>query len=134
MAVYESPYLIINYDEEIGAITEEWQLDFTTQVAGDNFREPLKKLLQEFEARKATKWLCDNTEQKTIDSKDQLWLEEHYYPKLIDLGLQTIALVNAKDIMETDYAKNSLQNLREAVITIEVFNKNQSAREWLSKQ
>ncbi|NJO02563.1 MAG: hypothetical protein HC880_13535 [Bacteroidia bacterium] len=134
MVFFDSPYLIIQYNEELKALTEEWKLDFTTRVEADTFRQPLESLIWAFRERKATKWLCDNTEQKILNSKDQLWLETYYYPQLVQNGLRTVALINAKNILGTDYAKNCLQSLNDQTIKIEVFNKNKDGRSWLSSQ
>lgn len=134
MVIFDSPYLVIQYNEKLQAMTEEWKLDFTVlPLEGDKVREPLTKLLEEFKTRKLSKWLCDNTEQKIIASPDQHWLEEYYYPELIKNGLKTAALVNAKNILRTDNAKNCLQNLEEEKTYIEIFNKNLDARAWLEK-
>ena len=133
MVVFDSSYLIIRYDESLEAITEEWKLDFTQTVQEDKFRQPLEKLLEEFSNKKAKKWLCDNTEQKTLLAKDQLWLENYFYPQLFKRGLKAAALVNAKHILGTGYAKNCLQNVDDEILQIEVFNKNKEAREWLKK-
>ncbi|MCU0446080.1 MAG: hypothetical protein MUE85_14315 [Microscillaceae bacterium] len=131
MIIFESPFLRVEYNEELQTILEEWKLDFTTKVEGEVFRQPLEVLLQEFKNRQISKWLCDNTEQKPIASTDQLWLEEYYYPNLIKAGLQKVALVNAKNILGTSSAKNLLQGLVGHQLTIEVFNKNKEAKNWL---
>ena len=131
MTIFDSPYLNIQYDENLETIIEEWKLDFTKVVAGDNFREPLMTLLKEFKDRKVSKWLCDNTEQKTLESDDQFWLEEFYYAELLNLGLKVAVLVNDKNILGTVNAKNCLQNLREENLKIEVFNKYELAKEWI---
>lgn len=132
MIIFDSPYLKIQYDEQLQAILEEWKLDFTVIVAGDNFRKPLTTLIQEFKNRKLSKWLCDITEQKTLLSEDQLWLESYYYSELLKNGLHTAALVNAKNILGTVNAKNCLENLHGDKIQIEVFNKNHLAKSWLA--
>jgi hypothetical protein len=131
MIVFESAFLRIEYHEELQIMLEEWKLDFTTKVEGDTFRQPLETLLQEFAKLKINKWLCDNTEQKPIASPDQLWLEEYYYPNLIKSGLKKVALVNAKNILGTSSAKNLLQSIVGHKLTIEVFNKNKEAKNWL---
>ena len=131
MTIFDSPYLSIQYDENLQAMLEEWKLDFTKIVAGDNFREPLMSLLKEFKNYKVSKWLCDNTEQKTLLSEDQFWLEEYYYPELLNQGLKVAVLVNNKNILGTVNAKNCLQNLHEENLKIEVFNKNNLAKKWI---
>jgi len=131
MTIFESSYLKIQYNEATQAIWEEWQLDFTQMVVGDNFRQPLEKLIAEIEPNKASKWLCDNTEQKTIDSKDQRWLEKTFYPELLKKGIKKVALVNAKSILGTGYAKNCLRNL-DNTLNVEVFNRNDEAKAWLA--
>lgn len=132
MKLYDSPYLQTVYDENLKAVLEEWKLDFTTQVDGVNFRKPLEQLIATFKEKKAYKWLCDNTEQKNLVFADQYWLETFYYPELIKNGLKKVALVNAKNILGTGYAKNCLKNINEAV-EIEIFNKRKDAIEWLKK-
>lgn len=133
MIIFDSSYLSIQYNEELNAMAEEWKLDFTTLTQGDVFRKPLEQLLEEFKNRKITKWLSDNTEQQTLLSKDQLWLEKYFYPTLIQSGLTHAALVNAKNILGTGYAKNHLQNLKTEGLEVEVFNKNNIAQEWLKE-
>ncbi len=133
MVIFESPFLQIQYDENLEAMIEEWKLDFTSNPHGDNMREPLQKLLEEFKNRNLKRWLCDNTEQKALQSADQRWLESYYYPQLIELGLEKAALVNAKEILGTVVAKNCLQNVEEEVLNIEVFNKYHEAYTWLGK-
>lgn len=129
MILLEKPYLKIQFDDSLKAITEEWKLDFTTVIANQTFHEPLEILLEEFKSRKLSRWLCDNTEQKTIETADQNWLETVFYPEMVKNGLKTVALVNAKNILGTGSAKNCLQNLGN--LNIEIFNKNIEARKWL---
>jgi hypothetical protein len=133
MIIFDSPYLLIQHDTTLQAITEEWKLDFTTTVRGDVFREPLLKLLQSFSDLQVSRWLCDNTEQKKLVSADQIWLETYFYPEIHKRGLRSAALVNTKNILLTGDAKNCLQNLSERALEIEVFNKNIPAREWLKR-
>ncbi len=131
MIIFDSPYLQIRYEADIQAIVEDWKLDFTVQVSGDSFRQPLEKALAHISEVKATKWLCDNTERKSVNSPDQLWLEKTYYDELYKRGIKTVALVNGKDILQTYTAKNQLQSVSEHNIHIEIFNKRKPATEWL---
>jgi inner membrane protein involved in colicin E2 resistance len=133
MIVFDSPYLQIRFDAEMQAIVEDWKLDFTVQVEGDTFRQPLEKALQAITEHKATKWLCDNTERKAVKSPDQLWLEKTYYTELHKRGIKTVALVNGKDVLQTYTAKNHLQSVSDRNITIEIFNKRRPAMEWLKQ-
>jgi hypothetical protein len=134
MLLFESPFLKIEIDEKMQAVVEEWKLDFTTTVENATFREPLEALINEFKNRKLTKWLCDNTEQKALNSPDQFWLEDYFYAQLAQSGLKTVALVNAKNVLHTSTAKNRLQNLVGRNLNIEIFNKNAHAKEWLAGQ
>jgi len=134
MLIFDSPYLQIRYDATIQAFVEEWKLDFTTQVVGDSLRQPLEKALASIREMKATKWLCDNTERKVLSSPDQLWLEKIYYNELYKCGINTVALVNGKDVLQTYIAKNHLQSVSERNIHIEIFNKHVPAMEWLKNK
>lgn len=134
MLLFDSPFLKIEIDEKLQAVIEEWKLDFTTPVENAVFREPLEALLREFKDRKLTKWFCDNTEQKALNSPDQFWLEDYFYAQLAQNGLKTAALVNAKNILNTSIAKNRLQDLVGRSLNIEIFNKNAHAKTWLAGQ
>jgi hypothetical protein len=134
MIIFESSFLQIRYEADSQTLIEDWKLDFTTQVEGDTFRQPLQKALQAVIDTKATKWLCDNSERRIVKSPDQLWLEKTYYPELYKHGIKTVALVNSKDVLQTYTAKNHLQSVSERHINIEIFNKRLPALMWLKKQ
>ncbi len=134
MIIFEGTFLQIRYDADTQSLTEEWKLDFTQQVEGDIFRQPLEKALQAVKETQATKWLCDNSERRIVKSPDQLWLEKTYYPELYKNGIRTVALVNTKDVLQTYTAKNHLQSVSDHKINIEIFNKRLPALEWLKQQ
>ncbi|GAB4397189.1 MAG: hypothetical protein OHK0053_13130 [Microscillaceae bacterium] len=131
MRIYESPYLLIDYNEGLQALTETWLLDFTTPVEGDNFRQPLQLLLDAFSKYGVKKWLNDASEQKTLASSDQIWLEQVFYPQLLAQGMKAACLVNTKNILGTVHAKNWLQNQQDADLLIEVFNHRELALAWI---
>ncbi|OJJ23352.1 hypothetical protein BKI52_03045 [marine bacterium AO1-C] len=130
MVVFDSEFLKITYDEANQAVLEEWKLYYGPKIELDSFRQPMLELVKAFKGNKATKWLADNTEQTRLNEKDQWWLEDHLYPQLVEAGLQHVALVNTKNILGTAIAKNSIRNLSRSV-EIEIFNKNQDAKNWL---
>ncbi len=133
MTIFQHPALHVQYDEKINAILEEWQLDFTTKLSSDEFREVGNKIIEAFKNKKVSKWYCDLSEQKTIDVEDQLWQEEFFYPELLKNGLSVACLVDTKNILGTVYTKNCLQNIDNQQVKIEVFNEQSEAKKWLAE-
>ena len=131
MTIFESDYLLIRYDQENQIILEEWQNCYRTIPQSETFREPLEKLLETVKGNTITKWLIDNTEQNTVFDNDQIWFEDYYLSKLVEAGIQTVALVNAKKILRNNGAKNILETLNKK-IRIGIFNKNIEAKQWLT--
>ena len=131
MTIFQSTYLIIRYEASQNAIIEEWQLDFATITRGEILQQPLLKLLDAITETKASKWICDTTEQKNVITSDQLWLEKTFYPEIFKRGIKKIAFVNEKNILLTNNAKNILNSLSNKEIEVEVFNRNQKAKDWL---
>jgi hypothetical protein len=134
MTILDNSYLTIEYNEELNAILELWKLDFTVEVQGDLFRQPLLQLADELKKRNVSKWLVDTTNQQELTSQDQNWLEAVYYPALYQNGLKIAALVNAKKVMGNIVVKNCLENLGLGISAIDTFNRFQIAKEWLKSQ
>ncbi len=131
--IFEHPSVAIYYDEQINAVLEEWRLDFTTQLDSASFKNIYLKIIETTKTHQVKKWYCDLSEQKAVNVEDQLWQEEHFYPAMLEHGLQVACLVDTKNILGTVYTKNCLQNAEKSRIMIQVFNDRKQAKEWLAK-
>ncbi|TAF64593.1 MAG: hypothetical protein EAZ55_11065 [Cytophagales bacterium] len=111
MILLDKNYLQIRYDEKSRLLTEEWKNHYGIKVEGELFINSMQVLLQAFKDNQLDRILCDTTERKTLDTKEEVWLEQNFYPVLLKNGLKKIALVDSKDVLGTGVAKNMLQNL-----------------------
>jgi hypothetical protein len=80
---------IIFWDDVIESIVIRWN-SFAT---GDDFREPLDKMIELAVIKKAKKALFDNSHILVLE-EDMKWLSEEWLPRLLNAGIQYTATVN----------------------------------------
>ncbi len=130
MEVFKSKFLVINYDEKLNLLKEEWLNYYGIKVEDAVYQEPMLAIVKTFQEKKVANFLSDTTERKALQTKEEIWMEQNFYPELIKNGLKKIALVNSKDVLGTAVAKNIFENLNES-LSVEIFNKKKNAEEWL---
>lgn len=132
MKIFESEYLLIDWDENQQIITEEWQLYFGETIQEAIFRQPMELILKTVKEKKISKLLINSTERKPLRSADLRWMEEYFYPELANSGIKALALLNQKNLLSTTSAKNMMRQINEKV-EVKVFNEMVAAKTWLGQ-
>ncbi|SFE09704.1 hypothetical protein SAMN05216378_2307 [Paenibacillus catalpae] len=79
----------IFWDDVIESVVIRWN----SFAIGDDFREPLDKLIELAVVKNAKKVLFDNSHLLTLE-EDMKWLYDEWLPRLLNAGIQYTAAVN----------------------------------------
>ncbi|SDW10190.1 hypothetical protein [Paenibacillus sp. CF384] len=115
----------IFWDEVIESVVIRWN-SFAT---GDNFREPLDKLIEIAVIKKAKKALFDNSH-ILVMKDDMKWLSDEWLPRLKNAGIQYTAIVNPTHL-DRNYVLNKEDD--EENMKHHEFEGVQKAIVWLSE-
>ncbi|NBD27783.1 hypothetical protein [Paenibacillus glycinis] len=86
---YTSDKAHIYWDEAIESVVITWN----SFAQGDEFREPLDKMIELAVMKKAKKALFDSSHILVL-AEDTKWLAEEWLPRLLNAGIQYAATVN----------------------------------------
>lgn len=89
MHFYASNKAHIFWDDVIEAVVIRWN----SYAQGEDFREPLNKMIELAVLKKARKALSDNSH-IMVSGADAKWLSEDWLPRLLDAGIEYTATVS----------------------------------------
>ena len=128
--LYEDDLVIVSLNQDTNAIEYAWK----TFVKFDDYTKILEKIYQFTRENGCKKNLIDMREMKVIPNDVQMWVVKNWLPKMIEIGMDTVALVNTKSMI----AKMSLKTLEQRVplkegdFTNAFFDDIEEARKWLT--
>ncbi|NIK71930.1 MULTISPECIES: hypothetical protein [unclassified Paenibacillus] len=118
----------IFWDEVIESVVIRWN-SFAT---GDDFREPLDRLIELAVIKKAKKALFDNSH-ILVMKDDMKWLSEEWLPRLKNAGIQYTATVNPTNSVRNNGLNEEVAEESSTKLQHHEFEGVQKAIAWLSE-
>ena len=106
---------------------------FSGSPTGKQFREALDAGAEVMKKYGSTKWLSDDREnQVQFSDEDNQWADSVWFPKMLQVGWKTWAMVVPEAVAARDSLVEIIDNIFEQGIRISVFTDLDEALEWLS--
>lgn len=128
MAFFDAPYVVIDWDEQIGCSVAHWR-GFAQSA---DYRQGLDKVLELLQAHKATKALADLRDQKPATEADQQWTNENWFPRAIAIGLNRMAVVIPKSQLANMALTKIMSNVNDQEFNTAYFDDVEEAKKWLA--
>ncbi|GAB2527773.1 hypothetical protein [Rufibacter soli] len=125
---YESPSLVIRYDQEQQLGTAKWK----GHLESSDLREGVLLCNHVVEKYSLTRWLGDNRLMKAFSPEDEQWFIETQLPQLIAGPLRRMATLVSKDqaqVAAIEHIIERAQGLHK--LAIHDFNYEDAALQWL---
>lgn len=123
MVLYESSFLNISHDNEMGTLSCVW----TGFQTDEGIKEAGAIILGIIEEKGVKKILNDNRLVKGSWKDVASWVNEDWFPAIIKAGVTKFAWIYSKDIFARYSAKKAAGNTE----IIKVFENVEDARRWL---
>ncbi len=127
MPLFEEKYLKIHYNEEVNCIHMQWTGFATTEKYKNGMNTGLEKVKE----KKVSRWLADMVDMAAISPDDQKWTNEDWFPRLLEAGVKTSAVVMSKDIFNQLAVKKIGQDMTNNSYTMHFFDDLEEAKKWL---
>lgn len=125
-AVKDKVYTIY-YKEEDGLVFMDWD----GYATSEQFRAGSELMLQLVQEHKASKVLADAKDMILIDLEDQRWVVNEIFPKLIDAGCKTMALVSPHHYFNKVAIESLSFKANEKSLSCRIFHNQKAAKGWL---
>ena len=128
--LYEDALVKISLNKDIGTIEYAWK-DFINFETHTKLLERIYEFTKEHGCKKN---LIDMRDMKVIPNEVQTWVIKNWLPKMLQIGMNTVALVNSKSVIAKMSIKQLEQRvpLKEGELTNAFFDNIEEARKWLT--
>lgn len=130
----ELRFLRILWDDELEAVHMQW----LEPTGGEPFRDGLNRGLGLLMLKGTSKWLADLKWLGMITKADESWMNETWFPRAVDAGLQWLAIISPESSLSTVSVRGLLES-QETKLLIEEdrlvtmsFEDVRHARAWLA--
>jgi hypothetical protein len=124
---YFSDKAHIFWDDVIESVVIRWSY----LAHEEDFRIPLNKLVELVAIKKAKKALFDESHSLFIANETQ-WLSDEWFPRLLDAGIEIIAIVFPENTVPNLDVGASIENKDPNELLYREFDNIHSAVSWLS--
>jgi hypothetical protein len=133
MLYLDASFLRVEWDEGLKCILMDYKDVF---AEGEEYREPLSKVLDLIEEKRCIRLLADGRKMKIITPEDQAWVEREWLPRSKRIGLRYSALILPKSVVSTMAINRIMERFtssggKEVEIIRAYFDDIPSARAWL---
>ncbi|KAA9333083.1 STAS/SEC14 domain-containing protein [Hymenobacter busanensis] len=133
MILYECAHLRLTFHVRLRLLEVTW----LGAASSEEFRQTQQYILALAARHQVRAWLGDLRRMPPLHPLDQIWLQQHWFPQFLELGLEKLAVVNADDPF-------GRQNVEDVVVASKArqhpgrpetryFNDAEQAREWVEK-
>lgn len=123
MVLYESSFLQITYDSEAGTLVCVW----TGYQTDDGIKEAGAIIISIVKEKNVKKILNDNQLVQGSWKEVASWVNEEWFPAIMEAGVTQFAWIYSKDI----FARYSAKKAAGTTEIIRVFGSVDDARRWL---
>ena len=89
--------------------------------------------LEKVKEKKVSRWLANMAEMAAITPNDQKWTNEDWFPRLLESGIRTAAVVMSKDIFNQIAVKKIGEDMTDNSYTMHFFDDLEEAKAWLKE-
>lgn len=128
MKVYEAPNIIIERDDNLKCLIQNWR----GFASSDKFRDGIKKTEELFKDKTLNKILSNTKDFGMVKKEDTEWVSTHSMPTLIERGLRYMAFVIPSNV----FSQMSVENFKkqsENAVQIRYFDDVDKAKEWMEE-
>lgn len=129
MPLFEEKHLTIHHDQETECIHMQW----TGFANSQKYRHGMNTGLEKVKEKKVSKWLANMSEMGAIMPEEQKWTNEDWFPRLLDAGIRTAAVVMSKDIFNQLAVKKIGEDMTDNSYTMCFFYNLEEAKVWLKE-
>lgn len=119
----------IYFDSDLKAVISIWK-GYATST---QFRDKTEELLAVMAANQAGKFLVDLKEMVLIGKDDQDWMDKSYFPKAIDEGLKSVAVVQPSYYFNKVAVETIIFKINQQELAVNYFHTFEEAKEWLQR-
>lgn len=130
MISFDDTFLTISWEPDDRIICAQWK----HEVGGEAMRRGLDVGLDLIRDKQARRWLVDSRLLGTIDPADVKWVNDHWIPRAVAAGLQSMAFVLAKKVVMQLTMKSFIARIDERELANAYFDDIDSARAWLRER
>jgi hypothetical protein len=130
MAHYDKPHLTVTHDTDLDAVVMDWD----GFVKGQEYRDSLEAGLELVQQERATNWLADLREMGTVDTDDQEWTNQDWFPRAMDSTLKHMAIIKPEDVVADMSVDKIMQEVGDGDFRSHYFDNRDEAEEWLQEQ
>ena len=129
MPLFEEKYLIIHHNEDVNCIHMQWSGFASTQ----KYRHGMDTGVEKVKEKGVSRWLADMADMAVITPDDQKWTNEDWFPRLLDSGVRTAAVVMSKDVFNQLAVKKIGEEMTDNSYTMHFFDDLEEAKKWLKE-
>ena len=130
MISFDDSFLTISWEPDDRIICAQWK----HEVGGEAMRRGLDVGLDLIRDKQARRWLVDSRLLGAIDPADVKWVNDHWIPRAVAAGLQSMAFVLAKKVVMQLTMKSFIARIDERELANAYFDDIDSARAWLRER
>ncbi|WP_338767985.1 STAS/SEC14 domain-containing protein [Bernardetia sp. ABR2-2B] len=129
MPLFEEKHLTIHHDEDVNCIHMQWT-GFATSA---KYKHGMNTGLEKVQEKGVTRWLANMAEMGAITPDDQKWTNENWFPRLLEAGIRTAAVVMSKDVFNQLAVKKIGEDMTDNSYTMHFFDDLEEAKKWLKE-
>lgn len=118
----------IYYKEEDALIFMDWD----GYATSEQFRAGSELMLRLVQEHNVSKVLADTKDMVLISQEDQKWVVNEIFPKLIDAGCKTMALVSPHHYFNKVAIESLSFKANEKSLSCRIFHNLKTATDWLN--
>jgi hypothetical protein len=107
---------------------------FSGFITGEELQKAFQAGLTQLQQQKGCKWLSDNRELKVYKQEDSTWINEVWFPAVMQAGWKYWAVLEPEDYYGQMSMKKFIKTFAQQGLTLNVFHKMEDAVEWLQEQ
>lgn len=104
---------------------------FHKWIHDEDFRNVLNKGCEIFKKKGANKWLSDDRGNSALKQEDTKWAQEDWFPRVFAAGWKFWAIVMPDKAVGRMNMQNIINAYAEQGLTVEIFDDDTKALEWL---
>ena len=128
MRCLSEEFLHIDWDEEFDILYLEWKY----YPGSKKYRESLALALKMAHQKKVRFWIANIPEPKLVLPEDFTWLHEVWFPELVSLPIEKVALILPVDMIQ-EMTGEYLNKVEASVLPFEIdlFDQTEKAYTWI---
>lgn len=125
--VHQEEALTIYWDPQARYHIARWQ----GFLHGEPFHAALQACVSAAGARRSTKWVADVRKYSVTTPEDQQWIIEHFFPRMVEAGVEYFAIVSPERVVAAMSAKSVIHAFKGGQLEFGYHESEKDAVAWL---